>query len=139
MAGIVKLYLVGSPGGFMGADGVVPELQIMVGASSREWLEPVYLSSELGRLGNVSTIIPAGPNDPNKILDACIAFAPAWFEECPSMGAVRAQLDAGQTALDLDHGDVPEAWAALREEARERFARLMIVEGELRTVQDGRP
>ena len=138
MAGIVKLYLVGSPGGFMGSDGIVPSLQIMVGASSREWLEPVYLASNLGRLVNISTIVPAGPDDPNKLIDACIAFAPAWFEHCPSMAKVRAQLDVGRTGLDFDHGGVPEAWAALREEARERFAELTIAEAELRTIQTGR-
>lgn len=137
MAGIVGVFLVGHPGGFMGPDGVDPVFQILVGASNREWLEPVYLSRGVAPLGRVKTLMPAAPDDPNKVIDACIAFFPDWFSECPTLAIVRREL-GDRACLDFDLGaeSIPAGWARLREEARARFAELDIAVAELRPWED---
>ena len=59
------------------------------------------------------------------ILDACLAFAPAYFGQCPSLKAVRKELNAmdDMEQLDFDQGQhrLPASWATLREEARPLF------------------
>jgi hypothetical protein len=151
MAGFSKLYLVGSTGGFMGADGLNrPFFQIMVGDADRQWLEPVY-DAESQRLveaegnatptispkpiGDVRRLVPLGPNDPVAILDAVIAFFPAFFENCPSLAAVEAQL-YGVERLDFNiGGSVPAEWEQLRKEALPRFRQLGVFEAELRLLK----
>ena len=77
MAGFSRIYCIGGEGGFQGADGINPLLgQILVGDASRQWLEPLYAKYDLGPLGHLKTIVPAGPDHPDMILDACIAFFP---------------------------------------------------------------
>jgi hypothetical protein len=105
----------------MGADGVNPiAFLILVGESDRQWLEPHYFdSSAIQPLGKLRVIVPKGPDDPNSLLDACIAFYPEYFSSCPSLGEVRAAL--GNTSrLDFHLGskEIPSGWARLREEAR---------------------
>lgn len=120
MAGISKLYVVGGQGGFMGSDGVNPvDFIILVGDSSRQWLEPVYHDPSIKPLGRLTTIIPEGPDRPDSLLDACIAFAPGFFSKCPSLKKVRVQLaDTERLDFDLGRSAIPTSWAALREEAR---------------------
>lgn len=140
MAGISKLFVIGGKGGFQGADGANPiELQIWVGDGDRQWLEPRYFKSNLRPLGKIRTIIPAGPNDPDALLDACIAYYPQHFTSCPSLGAVEANLN-GAERLDFNLGihDIPTAWDALRDEARPLFQRLNIWEAELTPIDGER-
>lgn len=152
MAGFSKVYFVGSTGGFMGADGLAfPFFQIMVGDAGRQWLEVIYNSrSESGfppesgverpppslRMGRVTTIIPARPNDPVALIDAVIAFHPALFRGCPSLDAVQAQL-ANVEVLDFHLGkNIPRQWTQLRAEALPRFKELAIFEADLTLLED---
>jgi integrase len=84
MASIYKIYCVGGQGRFMGADGVNPILfQVLVGTAEREWFEPHYFKRSLKPLGQIRDIVPEKPNSPNALIDACIAFYPRHFENCP--------------------------------------------------------
>ncbi len=128
MAGFSKLYVIGGPGGVQGADGVNPiAFQILVGEGNRQWLEAHYFDPEIQPLGQVRTIIPAGPDHPDALLDACIAFFPQHFAACPSLPEVRAKLKE-VSSLDFDRGrsDIPYTWRDLREEARRLFRKLNI-------------
>lgn len=133
MAGFYKLYVVGGAGGFMGADGVSPiEYIIGVGAGHRMWLQMFTIGGR--RSTRVRFVVPAGPNDPNTLIDAVLAFDIGRFAQCPSFGAVRDQLD-GVERLDFDARlNIPADWPALREEARPIFDRMGIWEADLREV-----
>ena len=150
MAGYSKVYFVGSTGGFMGSDGLArPFFQIMVGDAGRQWLEPVY-DAQSDRLvasaadasdrlvpkpiGDVRALVPRGPDDPVALLDAVIAFFPAFFRMCPSLAKVEAQL-YGVERLDFDLGNsVPAEWPNLRAEALPRFRELAVFEADLRLL-----
>ncbi len=126
MAGFNKLYVIGEQGGFMGADGVNPiEFMLLVGDAGRQWIEPLYVDVSIKPLGALKNIVPEGPDFPDSILDACLAFAPAYFGQCPSLKAVRKELNAmdDMEQLDFDQGQhrLPASWATLREEARPLF------------------
>ena len=89
--------------------------------------------NEFQPIGKIWHIVPEGPADPNSLIDACIAFAPKLFEDCPSLEDVKASLK-DETMLDFDIGkdDIPAKWSELREEARPIFEKLDILKGELR-------
>ena len=131
MAGYEKLYVIGGLGGYLGSDGVNPiYLQILVGSSSREWWEPHYFAADIAPLGKLGVIIPEGPDDPDRLLDACLAFFPEAFEGCPSLPAARKAFALSER-LDFNTDGVPELWWRLREEAREPFEQLGVWEAEL--------
>ena len=136
MAGFSKLYVIGGLGGFQGADGVNPILmQIWVGDSDRQWLEPHYIDASIKPLGAIKTLIPKGPDDPYSLLDACIAFFPKHFKRCPSLAEAALLLeDATRLDFDLDKTNIPVIWGTLREEARPYFHRLHIFEAVLHPV-----
>ena len=142
----------------MGSDGLAPPFfQILVGDGNRQWLAPVYdleaqLSGEPAEdsgdrlvprpIGDVRCLVPLGPDDPVAILDAVIAFFPAFFRACPSLAKVEAQL-YGVERLDFNIGEsVPAEWKQLRSEALPRFRELAVFEADLRQVDtskiDGR-
>lgn len=126
MAGYSRMYVFGGEGGFMGAGGVNPiELVILVGDADGQWLEPNYVNQALRPAGDIRRIVPVGPDHPDMILDACLAFAPSWFALCPSLARVELELD-GLTFLDFDAApaSIPESWEALRAEARPIFEAL---------------
>jgi hypothetical protein len=137
MAGFYRLYVIGQPGGFQGADGVNNiQLIILVGTAGREWLEAHYFDPALKPLGQIRTIIPERPDTPDALLDACLVFFPDHFTSCPSMAVVKAKI--GQmTQLDFHLGPdrVPADWDQLRSEARSLFNELSIWEAELREVE----
>jgi hypothetical protein len=136
LAGFSKLYVIGELGGFQGADGVNPIfMQIWVGDADRQWLEPHYFDSSIKPLGAIKIIVPEGPDDPHSLLDACIAFFPKHFEQCPSLGEAALLLE-GATRLDfaLDKKNIPVIWPKLREEAKPYFKRLHIFEAALQPV-----
>lgn len=117
MAGYSKLYVVGGLGGHMGADGVNPiEFLVLVGDAGRQWLEPHYFDRYDRALGRVQTIVPAGPDHSDSLLDACIAFCPRNFKACPSIGEVEAAV-RGADRLDFD-GDPRESRVAGRDSER---------------------
>ena len=127
------MFVFGGQGGFEGADGVKPiEFLILVGDGNRQWLEPHYVNGSIKPIGNLQSIVPEGPAEPDALLDACIAFCPRYFEACPSLAEVASAL---QDAESLDFNALPQriptGWAKLREEARPVFADLNIWRAEL--------
>ncbi len=128
MAGYSKIYVIGSPGGFMGADGVnTIEFMILVGDASRQWLEPKYFDKSIKPIGQINNIVPLGPDHPDSLLDACIAFCPRHFRSCPSLQEVENNLH-GIKKMDFDATPeiIPPAWEQLREEARPIFSNMHI-------------
>lgn len=117
----------------MGADGVNPiEFLVLVGDADRQWLEPHNFDSSIKPIGNLRVIIPAGPNHPDSLLDACIAFCPRHFRSCPSLGEVETALrDVERLDFDACPVAIPTAWARLREEARPLFANVSIWRADL--------
>lgn len=133
MAGFLKIYVIGGPGGFMGTDGVNSiDLMILVGEGHRQWLEPHYFSKKILPVGKLQTIIPSAPDHQDALLDACIAFCPIFFKSCPSLAEVESALHE-ETCLDFDLNPdkIPTAWATLREEARPIFAGMNIWQANL--------
>lgn len=128
MSGFSQMFLVGEPGGYARSDGVNPvRLGILVGDADRRWFEPWYRDRTLRPLGAVATVVPRGPSDPDGLLDACLAFFPLPFRDCPSLAEVERSL-RGVHHLDFDSPwkNHPPAWDRLREEARPLFARLSL-------------
>ena len=133
MAGYSKIYVIGGQGGFMGADGVNPiEFLVLVGDSDRQWLEPKYFDRSIKPIGKLRVIVPAGPDQLDSLLDACIAFCPRHFSGCPSLGEVESVLrDVQRLDFHACPEDIPTAWARLRDEARPLFANMCIWRADL--------
>ena len=121
----------------MGADGVNPiEFMILVGHSSRQWLEPHYFDSSITPIGKLRVFVPAGPDDPDALLDACIAFCPRHFRSCPTLVEVETSLrETDRLDFDDSPRDIPAAWARLREEARPIFAAMNIWRADLTPIE----
>lgn len=136
MAGFSKIYCVGGLGGFQGADGVNPLLfQILVGEADRQWLQVHYFDSAIRPIGKIDTIIPARPDDPNALLDACIAFFPLHFQECPALAQVSIALkDAERMDFNSEASEIPNDWQILREQARASFRALNIWSADLQLL-----
>ena len=94
-------------------------MAIFRGDGGRIWYQPHYLDKSIKPIGRITTTVPNGPEDPNQLLDALIAFAPKFFEQCPSLKEVKNKL-AEKISLDFDLGKdtIPESWDELRKEAR---------------------
>ena len=90
---------------------------ILQGEGNRQWLQCLYVDQGLKPLSKIYRIIPCGPNDKNALLDACIAFAPEFFESCKSLKEINSNL----SDTDILEEKRPEGWDKLREEAREIF------------------
>jgi hypothetical protein len=133
MAGFSRVYMVGGLGGFDGSDGVNPiEFMILVGNADRQWFEPHYVDLTLKPIGHLRSLVPRRPDDANALLDACMAFAPRYFESCPSLAEVTgALLHAERLDFQYATEGVPAAWVQLREEARPAFAAMNIWQGDL--------
>jgi len=133
VAGFSRLFVIGGQGGFMGADGVNPiEFLVLVGDAGRQWLEPHYFDNSIKPIGKLRVIVPAGPNHPDSLIDACIAFCPRYFEECQSLVEVLSALrDTERLDFDLYPHEIPGAWATLREEARPIFEQMNIWRADL--------
>ena len=128
MAGYSCIYCIGTPGGFMGSDGVNQiELQILQGEGGRRWFEAHYVAPEIGPLGRLKVVIPGGFNSRDALLDACIAFYRQPFEKCPSFASVAAEIgEQERLDFDLDRAKIPAQWDALRKEALPIFKSLHI-------------
>lgn len=137
MAGYSKMYVVGGQGGFMGADGVNPiEFLVLVGDADRQWLEPKYFDESIEPIGKLQVIVPAMPDQLDSLLDACIAFCPRRFNNCPSLGEVELGLrNAQRLDFDARPEEIPTAWASLREEARPIFADMGIWRADLVPIE----
>lgn len=140
MAGYSKLYVIGGLGGHMGSDGVSPiEFMILVGDADRQWLEARYMDPTIKPMGQLRVIVPAQPDDSDALLDACIAFAPRYFEPCPSLARVMSGLgDAERLDFHAAPEGIPPAWGDLRNEAKIPFSKLNIWQGELVRISRAR-
>ncbi|MGC9342794.1 MAG: hypothetical protein ACP5E3_08845 [Bacteroidales bacterium] len=134
MAGFKRIYVLGGEGGFMGADGVNPiDLMILHGVSDREWLEPHYFKLSLKPKWKLRVIVPEGPDHPNALIDACIAFCPKYFKDCPSFKNVELALkDMSRLDFNARPNEIPANWTKLREEARSIFNQLNIWEADFK-------
>ena len=131
MAGYIHIYCIGNET----YDGINPIFyQILVGTSDRMWLEPRYFDKRFSPLGKVKVIVPPGPDHPDILLDACIAFSPKFFESCLSLGKV-AQVLSDAQRIDFHMKGEPVGWAELREESRPLFKEMTIFEAELKKNQ----
>ena len=131
MAGISKIYCIGGEGGFLDADGMNPiDFQILVGDADRQWLEVRYFNRDIRPIGKVRVIIPKGPDHPDALIDACLAFFPEYFESCPSLVQVVEAL-GNVPRIDFHLDGEPSGWSQLREEARPLFKYLVIYKAEL--------
>ena len=90
---------------------------ILQSDNGRQALVCLYVDKSLKPLSKIWRIIPCGPNDKNALLDACITFAPQFFESCESLKEVKSNL----SDTDMLEEKRPEGWEKLREEARPIF------------------
>jgi len=138
VSGFSRAYWIGDLGGFQGADGLnTIHAEIRVGDADRQWWEAAYPADPSYRLGKLERFVPAGPDEPNALLDACLAFYSAPFRSLPSFMAVEREL--GETTFldfDLEPQRVPKSWGKLRAEARSIFERLPIMIGMFRFVHE---
>lgn len=137
MAGYSKLYVAGGLGGFMGVDGVNPiKFLIFVGDADRQWLTPHYLDRSIKPIGKLRVIVPSGPDHPDALLDACIAFFPRHFKSCPSLAKVESAIgNADRLDFDSHPQEIPEAWSRLREEAKPLLAAINIWQADLEPIK----
>ena len=84
-------------------------------------------------MGRVKVIIPAGPDHPDALIDACLAFFPEYFEPCPSLAQI-VEVLGNVSRIDFHFDGEPSGWAQLREEARSLFKYLVIYEAQLNKV-----
>ena len=136
MAGYSKLFVIGGKGRIVAADGVNPiELLVLVGDADRQWLEPHYVDTSIKPLGKLRVIVPESPDQADSLLDACIAFNPRRFSQCPSLREVESALgNAERLDFNASPQDIPAAWFRLREEAKPYFAQMSIWRANLEPV-----
>ena len=104
----------------------------MVGDADRQWLEPHYIDTSLSPIGRITTIIPEGPDHPNSLIDACIAFAPMYFERCPALARIKYELNEYERLdFHLEQDEIPATWYDLRKQALHYFKRLVIFKADL--------
>jgi hypothetical protein len=134
MAGYFRVYFIGETDGEDGINSLIG--QILVGEGDRPWFEARYENKKYRPMGKVAAVIPISPEDPNMLLDSCLAFFPDLFKECPSLSKVSGKCD-GLTRLDFDlePNNIPKEWAQLRQEAEPVFKSLIIYQGELKKVK----
>ena len=132
-----KIYCIGSEGGFGGSDGLrTIDLLILVTEADRQALVAYHFdrrirpNERIRPMGRIHVIIPRGPNHPDALIDACLAFYPKYFESCPSLEQVAEGL-ANARRIDFDRHSEPRGWSQLREEARPLFEKMIIYEGVL--------
>lgn len=102
-------------------------VQILVGEGHRQWYEAHYFDKSIKPIGKIRSMVPIGPNDENSLLDACIAFAPKFFESCPTLKKIKEELkDSEVLGFDSDKDKIPKEWKQLRREAAPIFEKLNI-------------
>ncbi|MFT8313645.1 MAG: hypothetical protein ABF633_05240 [Clostridium sp.] len=129
MAAYSKILLIGHES----KDGLEDiYVEILQGEGEKRWYEAKYDEEKIKRLGNIRSVIPIDRDDPNSTLDACIAFAPKLFENCPSLNDVKSELK-DKNMIDFSTGNnVPESWNNLREEAKKELSNIHIYEADIK-------
>ena len=138
MAGYFKIYMIGGSGGFLGSDGINPiKLQILVGTSDRQWLEPKYFDDELQSIFGITHMIPSSPVNDQNIIDGLIVFAPDLFiKSCPLIDdAYKYFDDLGKKRIDMGK-DQPEFWGELVQQAQLTFDNIKLYKAD---IEDLRP
>lgn len=110
-------------------------VEILQGEGEKRWYEAKYDEEKIKRLGNVTSVIPVNREDDNAILDACIAFAPKLFEDCPSLEKVRNELK-DTNMIDFSTGEhIPKSWNKLRNEAKQNLKNIHVYEAEIKKTK----
>ena len=134
MAGFDKSVFFGHAT-YDGINGITMEL--WRGVSSRMWFEAARGFKR--RAQRVEVIVPKGPNDPDMLLDAAMAFCPKVFQDVPGYTRMYESLEPrSYLDFDMDEG-VPADWAAIRELARPVFRQLTTYEADIRPLQGVHP
>lgn len=134
MAGFDKSVFFGHAT-YDGINGITMEL--WRGVSSRMWFEAARGFKR--RAQRVEVIVPKGPNDPDMLLDAAMAFCPKVFQDVPGYTRMYESLEPrSYLDFDMDEG-VSADWAAIRELARPVFRQLTIYEADIRPLQGVHP
>ena len=134
MAGFDKSVFFGHAT-YDGINGITMEL--WRGVSSRMWFEAARGFKR--RAQRVEVIVPQGPNDPDMLLAAAMAFCPKVFQDVPGYTRMYESLEPrSYLDFDMDEG-VPADWAAIRELARPVFRQLTIYEADIRPLQGVHP
>jgi len=132
-----KLYFVVGDEGYHGDGKNTISLEILQGEGNRRWLEPHYFDDRLKPIGEIKTMTPEGPDDPNSLIDACIAFAPKYFEGCPSLEEIKQSMKSFKHLdFDLDKEKIPQLWGKLRDEAKPIFKKLKIFKPSLAELDE---
>ena len=138
MAGFIKIYMVGGSGGFLGSDGINPiALQVLIGTSSREWLEPNYFDKNFSSLSGITHMVPKSPTNDENIIDGLIIFAPQLFEEsCDLLKDAQMHFDKlDKKRIDMSK-DQPTFWDDLVSQAKPKFKNLKLYRA---NIEDLRP
>ena len=138
MAGFNKIYMVGGSGGFLGADGINPiAFQILIGNSSREWLEPKYFDKKFNSISGITHIVPFNPTDDENIIDGIIIFPQLFEEKCSTIkkGTCLFFDKLGKTRIDMSE-DQPDFWNDLIIQAKPTFKNLKLYKA---NIEDLRP
>ena len=134
MAGFDKSVFFGHAT-YDGINGITMEL--WRGVSSRMWFEAARGFKR--RAQRVEVIVPKGPNDPDMLLDAAMAFCPKVFQDVPGYTRMYESLEPrSYLDFDMDEG-VTADLAAIRELARPVFRQLTIYEADIRPLQGVHP
>ena len=90
------------------------------------------MNTTIRPLGAIKRLIPGKPNSTIAIVDACLAFYPSFFRECPALREVEGQL-GNIELLDFDKGmhAIPAAWQSLRAQSAHLFAQLHVFKADL--------
>lgn len=109
------------------------KLQIFVGEGEQLRYDVNYLDRTVTQLGGIRSLLPERRDDPQSLLDACIAFYPQHFRDCPSLRCVEKMMRRVRE-LDLCAKPTPPEWRRLRTEAMEAFKSLRIYEAPIREL-----
>ena len=137
MAGFYKIYMVGGSGGFLGADGINPiGLQILVGTSDREWLEPKYFNEKFKSISGITHMVPLRPTNDENIIDGIIIFGPQLFmKNCDLLkDAFKYFGDLGKKRIDMSE-DQPEFWNELVNQAQPTFQKIKLYSADIKDLR----
>lgn len=107
------------------SENTIPLFEIWVGQNGRIWFWKKNIQN-FTSLGKITTIIPGSPEYEPWLVDACIVFAPKYFESCSSLEKIKLEFK-DKTFLDFDlDKNIPESWSQLRREALPIYKKLVI-------------